>query len=308
MTVSDRDAGPQGDAVLTLACEAGATALAQEARRVLGRLGAETADPVVLADEAVDVPFRGAEPRAAEDAVRAALAGTAADLAAQPAAGRRKRLLVADMESTMIRNEMLDELADLVGRRAEVEHITARAMNGELDFGEALAERVALLAGLSSEALEKVLGRIEVTPGAGVLVATLRAHGVATALVSGGFSFFAERVRERLGFDLQDSNELDVVDGRLTGRVRPPVRDRAAKLRTLKRLAAERGLGLHETAAVGDGANDLDLLAASGLGVAFYAKPSVARVARFRIEHTDLRTLLFFQGYRREELASGSAG
>lgn len=305
MTVSDRGAGPQGDAVLTLVVRAGVTASAEAARRVLERLGAETSDPVVLAGEAVDVPFRGAEPRAAEDAVRDALAGTPVDLAAQPAEGRRKRLLVADMESTVIQNEMLDELAEQVGRRAEVERITARAMNGELDFGAALAERVALLQGLPSSVLEEVLGRMEVTPGAGVLVATLRAHGVATALVSGGFSFFAERVRERLGFDVQDSNELDVSRGRLTGRVRPPIRDRASKLRTLERLAAERGLSLDETAAVGDGANDLDLLAASGLGVAFYAKPSVVKAARFRIEHTDLRTLLFFQGYRREELVTG---
>ncbi len=310
MTVSDRTMKSQAtlESQVTLVVPAGdAAPFAPTATDALARLGAQTAPVQRLAEEALDLPFSGVPPRAAEEAVRRALEGAAVDVAAQPALGRRKRLLVADMESTVIRNEMLDELAELAGRRSEVERITARAMNGELDFGEALAERVALLEGLSAGAQEEVLGRIEVMAGAGVLVATLRAHGVLTALVSGGLSYFAEWVRGHLGFDLQESNELELEAGRLTGRVRPPIRDRAAKLRTLERLAAERGLDLKETVAVGDGANDLDLLAASGLGVAFHATPSVARTARFRIEHGDLRTLLFYQGYRRAEMV-GSPG
>ncbi len=290
-------------AVLTLVGREDASALAAAE---LTRLGARVAEAVTLADgEAFDLPFDGLEPAAAEDAVRRVLAGKGVDFAVQDGAGRRKRLLVADMESTVIANEMLDELADFVGCRDAVERITARGMNGEIDFREALDERMGLLAGLPISALEQVLERVEIDPGAATLVATMRAHRATTALVSGGFGFFVERVRGRLGFDLQESNEFEVADGKLTGRVLEPVRDRAAKLRTLERLCGERDVTADAVVAVGDGANDLDMLTAAGLGVAFHAKPSVARAARFRVEHGDLKTLLYFQGYRRSEFRQG---
>lgn len=268
----------------------------------LRRLGAHVGEPRWLAPgEACDLAFDGLELATAENAARRVLAGEHADLAVQPDAGRRKRLLVADMESTVIRNEMLDELADIAHCRDAVADVTARAMNGELDFREALEKRVARLAGLPVAALERAFERLEITPGAAELVGTMRAHGAATALVSGGFGFFAERVRRRLGFGFQESNELEIAGGRLTGRVVEPVRDRAAKLATLERLCRERGLAPGDAAAAGDGANDLAMLAAAGLGVAFRAKPAVARAARFRVDHGDLAALLYFQGYRRAE-------
>ncbi|HEX9731110.1 MAG TPA: phosphoserine phosphatase SerB [Thermoanaerobaculia bacterium] len=295
------------EAVLTMVTPADghAAACAERAAAALRRLGAAVDAPCWLADgEACDLVFAGLEPAAAEAAARRALAGEAVDLAAQPAAGRRKRLLVADMESTVIANEMLDELAELAGCGAAVAAVTARAMNGELDFRAALEERVARLAGLPVAAVGQALARLEVTAGAAVLVATMRAHGAFTALVSGGFGVFAEPVRRRLGFDLRESNELEIAAGRLSGRVVEPVRDRAAKLRTLERLCRERSLEPGDAAAVGDGANDLAMLAAAGLGVAFRARPSVARAARFRVDHADLTALLYFQGYRRAEFSA----
>jgi phosphoserine phosphatase len=299
MTVTDLTTESQ---VTLVAASGDAATFVEPATDALAQMGAQVGAPQPLAQEAVDIPFSAVLPQGAEEAVRQALGNAAVDVAAQPARGRRKRLLVADMESTMIQNEMLDELADLASCRTEVEGITAQAMNGEIDFRASIERRVALLKGLPATALEEVLGRVEETAGAKVLVATLKAHGVVTALVSGGFDFFAERMRQRLGFDVQEANELEIEAGCLTGRLRPPIRARAAKLRTLKRLIAEHGLRLEETVAVGDGANDLDILTAAGLGVAFHAKPAVAHAARFRIEHCDLTALLFFQGYRQEEL------
>ncbi len=294
---------PSTTHVLTVTADALTTAQAARAARVLEERGARLAEPVWLAaGMACDLPFDGLEPTAAEKAVREALDSAEIDLAAQPTAGRRKRLLIADMESTIIQNEMLDELADFVGLREKVAEITARAMNDELDFRAAMEERVALLEGLPTGILERALDeRLELSPGAAVLISTSRAHGVYTALVSGGFTFFTESVKERLGFDLQVANQLEVRDGRLTGRVLEPLRGRAAKLETLEELCRERDLGLVDTIAVGDGANDLAMLGAAGLGVAYHAKPSVARTARFRVEHGDLRTLLYFQGYHQDE-------
>jgi phosphoserine phosphatase len=244
---------------------------------------------------------------AAERAVRAVLGPTAVDIALQPVAGRRKRLLVADMESTVIRNEMLDELADFVGLRPQVERITSRAMNGELDFREALTERVALLRDLPVQVLHDCLECIRFDPGARVLIATLRAHGVHTALVSGGFTCFADWVRERVGFDVSQANELLHTDGLLTGTVGEPILDRDAKVEALRRLCAELGIEPGEAASVGDGANDLPMLQASGLGVAFHGKASVAAAARFRIDHGDLSTLLYFLGFRSDDLRHAAA-
>jgi len=239
-----------------------------------------------------------------EGAARAAIAGRPIDVIVQPEAGRRKKLLVADLESTIIENEMLEELADFLGLRTHVAEITRRAMNGEIDFVGALTERVALLRGLPESVLDEAATRIRVMPGARALIATLRRHGVTTALVSGGFTVFAERVAAELGFDRVVANRLDIADGRLAGTVSPPIITGATKRDTLLSLAEKLGLGLDATLAVGDGANDLPMLQAAGLGIAFHAKPAVAAAARWRIDHAELTALLYAQGYRHQEIAA----
>lgn len=226
------------------------------------------------------------------------------DVNVVPAAGRRKALLVADMESTLIENEMLDDLAATIGIGAAVAEITRRAMNGELEFGDALRERVALLAGLPAERMEEAARAIRIVPGAAALAGTMRAHGAFTAIVSGGFRFFTSQMRERLGFDWDQGNDLEIGSGVLTGEVREPILDRNAKLAALRALAAERGLDLSATISVGDGANDVPMLAAAGFGVAFRAKPAVAAAARLRIDHGDLTALLYLQGYRQSEFVA----
>jgi phosphoserine phosphatase len=226
------------------------------------------------------------------------------DAIAQPVLHRRKRLLVADMDSTIVTSETLDELAAHAGLKDRIAEITRRSMNGELDFAQALRERVAMLKGLPVDALERTWAGTEMMPGAAELVATMRAHGAVCCLASGGFTFFTGRVAERLGFDLHVSNELLHAEGRLTGEVGQPIFDRASKLATLTRLAAEHGLAMAETMAVGDGANDLDMIRAAGLGIAFRAKPVVAAAATARVDHADLRALLYAQGYRAEEIVS----
>lgn len=239
-----------------------------------------------------------------EAAARAAIARRAIDVIVQPMEGRRKKLLVADLESTIIENEMLEELADFLGLRAPVAEITRRAMNGEIDFVGALTERVALLRGLPESVLDEAAARIRIMPGARSLIATLRRHGATTALVSGGFTVFAERVATEIGFDRVIANRLDIADGKLAGTVSPPIVTAETKHDTLVELAAELGIGLDATLAVGDGANDLPMLQAAGLGVAFRAKPAVAAASRWRIDHADLTALLYAQGYRQEEIAA----
>ena len=237
-------------------------------------------------------------------AVRAAVADRPIDVVIQPAAGRRKRLLVADLESTIIENEMLEELADFLGMRAHVAEITRRAMNGEIDFVAALNERVALLKGLPTSVLDEAAARIRLMPGAPALLATLRRNGVYTALVSGGFTVFAEPVAARLGFDRVIANRLEIDGGTLAGTLALPIVGAATKREALVSLAAELGIGLEETMAVGDGANDLPMLLEAGLGIAFHAKPAVAAAARWRIERADLTALLYAQGYRDAEIAA----
>jgi phosphoserine phosphatase len=298
------------DHVLTLIAPARGPALDQAHLRAAGAalkaLHATVGSPHWLKHgEAADLPFADIAPDQADAAVRAALGAAPIDLAAQPAQGRRKRLLVADMDSTIVTGETLDELAGFAGLKERIAAITARAMNGELDFAAALRERVAMLEGLPAEALERTWERIALTPGAATLVATMRAHGAVCALVSGGFRFFTRRVRDRVGFHLDQANELIIEGGRLTGRVAEPILDKDAKLATLRRLAAEHALPLGATLTVGDGANDLPMLQAAGLGVAFRAKPSVAAAARVRIDHADLTALLWIQGYTEEETSSG---
>lgn len=295
--------------VLTLIAAAGETLAPtriEAARDALARLGAKLGDVDWLApDAACDIYFSELAADQADSAARVALHGAKIDAIAQGAEGRRKRLLVADMESTIIRQEMLDELADLVGIRDQIAAITARAMNGEVEFKAALRERVALLKDLPASALEEVYARVELTPGAAALVRTMRADGAYCALVSGGFTFFTDRVRDAVGFDVDQANVIDVADGKLTGMVAEPILDRDAKLQALTRLAAERRVPLSATLAVGDGANDLPMLQAAGLGVAFHAKPAVAAAVSARVDHGDLTALLYAQGYRAGEFAAG---
>jgi phosphoserine phosphatase len=278
-------------------------------RDALARLGARPGTPDWLAPaEAVDLPFEQLAAEQAVAAARAALAGAPVDVLASPVEGRRKRLLLADMDSTIVTSETLDELAAHAGLQEKIAAITARSMNGELDFRTALIERVGMLAGLPVAALGATWARTEITPGAAALVATMRAAGAHCAIVSGGFTFFTGRVAARLGFHAHYSNTLEVADGKLTGRVGEPILDRDAKLATLKRLAAEHHLPLSAALTVGDGANDLAMLAAAGLGVAFRAKPVVAASARARVDHADLRALLYAQGYRTAEIRAGRKG
>ena len=238
-----------------------------------------------------------------EAAMHAAIGERPIDAIDQPIEGRRKKLLVADLESTIIENEMLEELADFLGMRAHVAEITRRAMNGEIDFIGALNERVALLRGMPETVLDEAAARIRLMPGARALIATLRRAGVKTALVSGGFTVFADRVAAALGFDHVVANRLDIADGKLAGTVQPPIVTGTTKRETLLSLAAEFGLSPVQTIAVGDGANDLPMLGTAGLGVAFHAKPAVASAARWRINHADLTGLLYTQGYRESEIA-----
>lgn len=289
--------------VLTLVAPEGALdpALVAKARMALDALGKAPGAPDWLAErEAADIPFTGSADQAVA-AVRAALEGAPVDAIATPAEGRRKKLLVADMDSTIVTTETLDEIAAFAGLKERIAAITARSMRGELDFREALVARVAMLEGLPVAALERTWAATEMMPGAAALVATMRAQGALCCLASGGFTFFTGRVAARLGFDHHVSNTLLIEDGKLTGRVAEPVFDRNAKLATLMRLAAEHGIPMGATLAVGDGANDLDMIRAAGLGVAFRAKPIVAAAAKAEVRHGDLTALLYAQGYRKAE-------
>ena len=286
--------------VVTLIADRAATTLTPAV--ILGvRDAVGGGEPVILSPgEAADIPVPAAPDIAT---MQAALAGAPIDAIVSSTENRRKHLLVADMDSTIVTGETLDELADFAGLKDRIAAITARAMNGELDFKSALRERVAMLRGLPVDTLERTWQRVRLTAGARELVTTMRAHGAYTALVSGGFSFFTARVAAACGFDLHRSNVLLDDGSVLLGRVAEPILDRDTKLATLQGLASEHGLALAATLAVGDGANDLDMLRAAGLGVAFHAKPIVAAAAQARVDHGNLRALLFAQGYRAEEIA-----
>jgi phosphoserine phosphatase len=261
-----------------------------------------------LFDEvAVDIPFTGSEDIAGIAArLRQARGDLPIDIVVQPQAARRKKLFLADMDSTVIGQECVDELADLAGLKARVAAITERAMRGEIEFEPALRERVALLKGLPVSAIDEVLNkRITPTPGGRELVATMRAHGAYTCLISGGFTLFTRAVAAMIGFQEDRANELKVEDGKLTGEVAEPILGRAAKLATLVELREAFDLDDIDTLAVGDGANDLDMVREAGLGVAYHAKPAVAAAAATRIDHGDLTALLYAQGYRRDEFVGG---
>jgi len=256
---------------------------------------------------AVDIPFEGShgDIGAAVTRLRGARGDLPIDIVVQPRAFRRKKLFLADMDSTMIGQECIDELADFAGLKAHVAGITERAMRGEIEFEPALRERVALLKGLAVGVVDEVLKtRITATPGGRELVMTMRAHGAWTCLISGGFTLFTHAVAERVGFQENRANELKVKDGKLTGEVREPILGRAAKLATLIELRESFDLDEIDTLVTGDGANDLGMIEAAGLGVAYHAKPAVAAAAAARIDHGDLTALLYAQGYRRDEFVT----
>ncbi len=247
---------------------------------------------------------RGPDNRAVADAVRAALGGAKIDVIVQEAATRRKKLFLADMDSTMIGQECIDELAAYVGMKEHVAAITERAMRGEIEFEPALRERVALLKGLDAKIVTQVIAeRITFTPGGPELVRTMRANGAHTALVSGGFTLFTSKVAEAIGFHENRANVLMVEDDKFAGFVTEPILGKEAKLASLIELRERHGLQPEDTMAVGDGANDLAMLGEAGLGVAFYAKPAVAAAAHARIDHSDLTALLYAQGYEVGEFA-----
>jgi phosphoserine phosphatase len=226
------------------------------------------------------------------------------DMVVQQVAGRRKHLLIADMDSTMIRQECIDELADEAGVGAHVAAITARAMNGELDFASALRERVGLLKGLPEGVIAQVLrDRITLMPGGKVLLATMKANGAHAALVSGGFTAFTSAIAAELGFDENRANTLHIFEGRLAGTVAEPILGKEAKLQALTDISQRLGITPADAIAVGDGANDLPMLLAAGTGVALHAKPRVQVDCEVRVNHGDLTALLYLQGYSREEFS-----
>jgi phosphoserine phosphatase len=260
--------------------------------------GRPVSDTVILGDGAVDIFVEGMAPADLRGHARRALERHAVDFCVQPADGRRKRLLVADMDSTIIGCECLDELADFAGLKAEIAAITARAMAGEIAFEGALRERVGKLKGLELDALRRTYeDRVRLNPGARTLARTMSVHGARCVLVSGGFDFFTSKVAQAAGFAAHRANRLLDDGARLTGQVAEPILGRAAKLQALCEEASALGVDLAQTLAVGDGANDLAMIEAAGLGVAYRAKPVVAAQADAAVDHADLTALLYFQGY-----------
>ncbi|MGQ2931703.1 MAG: phosphoserine phosphatase SerB, partial [Sphingopyxis sp.] len=254
--------------------------------------------------DAADIVFQGSLVSARAELAK--MDHGALDVVVQPLGDRTKKLIVADMDSTMITVECIDELADYAGIKDQIATITARAMRGELDFRAALFERVGLLGGLAEGVLAECrMERVRLTRGARTLIQTMKAHGAYSVLVSGGFTAFADPVGEAIGFDKVVANHLEISGGKLSGRVLEPIVDSAAKLETLKAEAAKHGLPLAETLAVGDGANDIPMITAAGLGVGYYPHPSAGAAAAAVIRHHDLTALLWAQGYPRRQWVMG---
>lgn len=270
------------------------------ARDALAAAGIESGEAVWIEPEkAADLRFSSKLTSA-----RAALAGlvSGVDIVVQPETGRAKKLLVADMDSTMITVECLDELADYAGFKPQVAAITERAMRGEVDFASALAERVLLLKGLDADIITRCHDdRVAISPGAKPLVRTMKANGARSVLVSGGFTLFAERVGQEIGFDRVVANHLDIESNSLSGTVSPPIVDGAVKEAMLREETAALGLDETDTLAIGDGANDIAMIKAAGLGIAYRAKPRTQKAADARLDHSDLSGLLYAQGYARKD-------
>jgi phosphoserine phosphatase len=267
--------------------------------------------PFLVEDSEDDVADDGKDDALLEDIagdLRDIIDGEPVDVVIQPHQGRRKKLFIADMDSTMIGQECIDELADYAGLKSRVAAITERAMRGEVAFEPALRERVALLKGLPATVIDAVIDeRIRLTPGGPALVATMRANGAYSCLVSGGFTAFTSRIAAAIGFDEQHANTLLIdAKGKLTGEVIEPILGREAKLDMLKRLRVHLRLGREDTLAVGDGANDIPMVEAAGLGIAFHGKPAIREIADACIDHGDLTALLYAQGYRRDEFVTGA--
>ena len=287
-------------AITLVSPDPAALAEAAAAVRAVLAVSSET----LLGEGALDL-LANLPPMETHQAVKAAVGDRPVDFAVQPAENRRKRLLIADMDSTIINVECLDELADFAGVKDKVSEITERAMRGELAFEGALRERVGMLKGLSVDALQACYDdRVKLNPGARTLVRTMAAHGARCALVSGGFTFFTSRVAEAAGFHLNRANTLIEEGGRLTGTVGEPILGKEAKLAALREETAALGLTPADALAVGDGANDLAMIEVAGLGVAYRAKPIVAAQAHAKVDHADLTALLYFQGYTEAEFVS----
>lgn len=272
--------------------------------RVSQTLGDNTLATVLSPGVAADLRFDSASDNAAETTarIRQIIGPAPVDVFVQPEKDRRKRLLIADMDSTMIRQECIDELAAELGLKERIAGITERAMRGEIEFEPALRERVGLLAGLPVSAIDTVLSnRIVLMPGGRTLVQTMKANGAYCALVSGGFTHFTKAVSAMIGFDENQANTLLEQDGKLTGKVAEPILGRDAKRERLEELVGEQAIDFNQTLAVGDGANDLAMIERAGAGVAYRAKPAVAEIADFRIDHGDLTALLYLQGYSEKD-------
>jgi phosphoserine phosphatase len=296
------------DLVLTLVAPPNAGAFSLNLREVFASVGAKGKESrqVEAGDAAVvDLILEGDDVAAIRAALQAPMAGQELDWCLQPLTGRRKRLLVADMDSTIINVECLDEIADFAGLKAEISAITERAMRGELEFEGALRERVGMLKGLPLTALQQAYDqRVRLNPGARTLARTMAANGARCVLVSGGFTFFTDRVAAAAGFHANRANTLLADGAALSGKVGEPILGREAKLSALNEEAAALGVPPSATVAIGDGANDLAMIEAAGLGVAYRAKPVVAAQADCKIDHADLTALLYFQGYRTDEFVT----
>jgi len=293
------------DAVVTLIGPRAGTldaAIVAEAARALNALGAEVGVVDWLAqDHAADLPFSGPEPATVQAAVRDALGGRPIDIVAQPLHHRRKRLMLSDMDATMVAEETLDEVAAVAGLGERIAAITRRAMAGEMDFPAALKERIRIMSGVEETLFQRVLDSATVNPGAEVAIRTMVANGCHTILVTGGFDLITRPLAERIGFQEFRCNALDIEDGRLTGRVAEPIFGREGKAVTLSDAATARSIDRAETMAVGDGANDAEMIRAAGLGVAYRGKDVLRQVAAAWLDHADLTGLLFVQGYRQDE-------